>query len=52
MNTASGDEEEDEGETRAPVHVSLCDGPELETRSNGEHEEERQSGRWTTSCWR
>ena len=37
-NTASGDEEEDEGETHAPVHFSLCDGDELETRSKGEHE--------------
>ena len=32
VNTASGDEQEDEGETRAPVHFSL------ETRSKGEHD--------------
>ena len=38
VNTASGDAEEDEGETHAPVHFSLCDGDELETRSKGEHE--------------
>ena len=38
VNTASGDEEEDEGETHAPMHFSLCDGAELETRSMGEHE--------------
>ena len=38
VNTASGDEEEDEGETHAPVHFSLCDSDELETRSKGEHE--------------
>ena len=38
MNTASRDEEEDEGETRAPVHFSLCDSDELETRYKGEHE--------------
>ena len=38
MNTASGDEEEDEGETHAPVHFSLCDSDELETRSKGQHE--------------
>ena len=36
--TASGDEEEDEGETHAPVHFSLCDSDQLETRSKGEHE--------------
>ena len=36
--TASSDEEEDEGETHAPVHFSLCDSDELETRSKGEHE--------------
>ena len=36
MNTASGDEEENEGETHAPVH--FCGGAELETRSKGEHE--------------
>ena len=29
VNTASGDAEEDEGETHAPVHFSLCDGDEL-----------------------
>ena len=38
MNTASGDEEEDERETHAPVHFSLCDSDELEKRSKGEHE--------------
>ena len=38
VNTASGDEEEDEGETHAPVHFSLCDSDELETRSKGENE--------------
>ena len=36
--TASSDEKEDEGETHARVHVSLCDGVELENRSTGEHE--------------
>ena len=38
VNTASGDEEEDEGETHALVHFSLCDCDELKTRSKGEHE--------------
>ena len=38
VNIASGDEEEDEGETHAPVHFSPCDGAELETRPKGEHE--------------
>ena len=38
VNTSSGDDEEDERETHAPVHFSLCDSDELETRSKGEHE--------------
>ena len=46
MNTASGDEAEDEGETYAHVHVSLCDGAALETRSEGEHKgSDSQAGR-------
>ena len=49
-NRTSANEMEDEGETRAPGHFSLCDGAELETRFKGEHE--GATGRWTTSCWR
>ena len=56
VNTASGDEEEDEGETHAPVHFSLCDGDELDTRSMREHEGaiarqvSRQQGKMKLRC--